>query len=353
MMRNWRRHVYLLVNNFRRGTYPLRRIDASSLFPSNTAGTACRIEPEEAQLPNPFISFTPPPRYDHGGGTLEFFSLFGPGKNKSLIAGADHNGLTFLYDLDQRAVHKPICLNEPKMWNTNSVAAGDALYVLDNKLHPGGFEALRYEQRARGLSALPPSPDWRWHCLPPPPYVLEPGYVPTSISAYTVVDDSEIWISTPGFGTYSFKIASSLWRKAGDWELPFRGRADYFPEYNLWLGFSSQDHMLCSSNLRAASVQSGPELLNKDWEDLHTHEGWILMGSFLVHLGFGKFCVARFFQTVENEASEAGDICSQIDNFVVLTGLMLHHIGVNGELRMIRHRSQLYRLHAMTSGWVF
>lgn len=341
-MGNWRRYVYLLVNNFNRATYPLRRINASSLFSSSNNNS---MKPEEAHLPNPFISFTPP-RSNYGNGRLDFFSLFGRGKNKSLIAGADQKGFTFLYDLDQHAIHKQVCLNEPKMCNTISVAAGDALYVLDKMPRPGGFEALRYEV-PKDLST---SRDWRWYCLQPPPYVLAPGYTPTAISTYTVVNDTDIWISTPGFGTYSFDTACGSWRKSGDWELPFRGRADYFPEYGLWLGFSTRDGMLCSSDLRAATKQSGPQLLHEDWKDVQAQEGWILMKSFLVHLGSGKFCVAKFFQTVDKGSSE--ELC-QIENFAVLTGLTLQQCGANGELRMIRHRSHLYYFQAMTNGWAF
>ncbi|OEL37531.1 hypothetical protein BAE44_0001449 [Dichanthelium oligosanthes] len=281
-MTNWRRYVYLLVNNFSRATYPLRHIDASSLFFSstnhqikamNSGGMAMAMALEEPRLPRPYLSFTPSPD-KYGNGTLEFFSLFGRGKNKSLIAGADQNGFTFLYDLDQRG-------------------------------RPQAGTSVPWD-----LSA---SQDWRWYSLQPPPYVLEPGYTPTSISAYTVVNDSHIWISTPGYGTYSFDTASrrDSWSKLGDWELPFRGRADYFPEYNLWLGFSkSQDSMLCSSDLMAASAQGGPELLNRDWEDLHMQEGWILNRSFLVHLGFGKFCVAKFFETLSHGAFR-GRLCLQ------------------------------------------
>ncbi|EER92979.1 uncharacterized protein LOC8059477 [Sorghum bicolor] len=345
-MGHWRRYVYLLVNNFNRATYPLRRINASSLFSSSNNNNTSMMKPEEARLPNPFISFTPP-LSNYGNGILNFFSLFGRGKNKSLIAGADQQGFTFLYDLDQHAIHKQVLLNEPKIYNTISVAAGDALYVLDKRPRPGSFEALRYEVPMD----LSPSRDWRWYCLQPPPYVLAPGYTPsTAISAYAVVNDTEIWTSTPGFGTYSFHTVRGSWRKSVNWELPFRGRADYFPEYGLWLGFSSRDGMLCSSVLRAATKQSGPQLLHKDWKDVQAQEGWILMESFLVHLGYGKFCVAKFFQTVDRGSSE--ELC-QIESFVVLTGLTLQQCGANGELRMIRHRSQLYYFQAMTHCWAF
>nr|CAB3502227.1 unnamed protein product [Digitaria exilis] len=309
-----RRHVYLLVNNFNRATYPLRRIDVSTLFSSTDTASSTKLS--EAPLPQPFISFAPP-RGTCFYGKLDFFSRFGQGKNKSFIAGADQNGGTFLYDLDQRTVHSQVRLNQPKMVNTISVAARDALYVLDNEPHPGGcFEALRC-QPSRELVLVP---KWRWHSLPPPPYVLEPGYTPTSIGAYTTVNsDCFIWISTPGLGTYSFNTLLSELRKEGDWELPFRGRADFFPEYNLWLGFS-----------------------------------WIPGKSFLVKLGFGKFCVPKFFQTHHKERTAyEGDVIGDIQNFVLLTGLTLLRTGVNGELRMIRHGSQLYYFQTMTNGWVF
>jgi hypothetical protein len=46
------------------------------------------------------------------------------------LTGADQDDFTFLYDLDQHAIHKQVRLNEPKMYNAISVAAGDALYVI-------------------------------------------------------------------------------------------------------------------------------------------------------------------------------------------------------------------------------
>jgi hypothetical protein len=35
---------------------------------------------------------------------LDLSTLFGRGETKSLIAGADENGFTFIYNLDQRTV---------------------------------------------------------------------------------------------------------------------------------------------------------------------------------------------------------------------------------------------------------
>ncbi|RLN05217.1 hypothetical protein C2845_PM13G14310 [Panicum miliaceum] len=112
-MSKWRRYLYLLLDHSDKGNYPMRRIDASTLFcPVNQKITPTEIE--DARLPAPFISFTASPTADYGSRVLDFFTLFGRGEKKSLIAGADENGLTVMYDLDQRTVHNQLRLNEQK-----------------------------------------------------------------------------------------------------------------------------------------------------------------------------------------------------------------------------------------------
>jgi len=44
---------------------------------------------------------------------LDFSTLFGLGETKSLIAGADENGFTFIYNHDQRTVYDKRRLNDP------------------------------------------------------------------------------------------------------------------------------------------------------------------------------------------------------------------------------------------------
>nr|CAB3477972.1 unnamed protein product [Digitaria exilis] len=80
---------------------------------------------------------------------MDFFTLFGRGKTKSLIAGADENGVTVIYDVDERTLHSYLRLNEPKQVDPVSLAVGDALYVIDRYPHPDsrcGFEALTQSQ---------------------------------------------------------------------------------------------------------------------------------------------------------------------------------------------------------------
>ncbi|KAL6847554.1 hypothetical protein ACP4OV_022580 [Aristida adscensionis] len=311
MTSRWRRYVYLVVNDFTKGTYPLRRIDASRLFFPGTAAatTATTTMVEEALPPRPHIVFDPP-RERLGQGSLELFGLFGRGEaeeHKSLLAGVDYTGLALAYDLDGRVVRRGACPNEPKLLEPVSLAVGDALYAMDKRPHPGCaspsncFEALTYDAPMDALS----KPDWRWRRLPPPPYVLDPGYRPTLIQAYTAAGGgggdgdggcSDVWISSPGIGTYSFGTASASWSKVADWVLPFRGRASHAPELGVWLGFSASDNRLCSSDLAAAAAMrrgDEPPALAGAWDDLAAPADWILFKSCLVRLGPGRFCVAR------------------------------------------------------------
>ncbi|KAG2661317.1 hypothetical protein PVAP13_1KG498200 [Panicum virgatum] len=186
-----------------------------------------------------------------------------------------------------------------------------------------GFEALAYDAEDEEGRAQ----DWCWRCLQPPPYVLEPDYKPTPISSYTVVGGTNIWISTPGIGTYSFDTVGGRWSRAGKWVLPFCGRATYFPEYSSWLGFSPQSRgrlrcasdlstasrsnkpsgrLLCASDLSTASKSNKPssvlllqeeemQLLQQELE-LEGPGRTYVTDSYLVHLGSAKFCAAKFFQ---------------------------------------------------------
>ncbi|CAL4978493.1 unnamed protein product [Urochloa decumbens] len=358
-MSKWRRYLYLLVDRFDKGTYPLRRIDSSSLFfPMNQHIAPSKVE--DARLPQPYLSFTPTPSSDNGSRNLDFFTLFGR------IAGADENGFTFLYDLDQRTVHNALRLrlNEPKQIDPVSLAVGDALYVMERTPNPDkrcGFETLVYGSEPKPMDEdddLGPTysedfNDWHWRCLQPPPYVLEPDYEPTHISAYTVVGGSNIWISTPGIGTYSFDTLAGKWSKAGKWLLPFRGRADYFPEYNSWLGFTAKSGLLCSLHLSDASVRTKPAVHSVLEEDMQEAVGCMLSDAYLVHLGSGKFCVAKFFHKEYDLVTNEGHVCPQSQAFAIFTGFVMDQNGPGGALRVRKHKSRRYATEVMANGWVF
>ncbi|KAM0867555.1 hypothetical protein ACQ4PT_041911 [Festuca glaucescens] len=94
----------------------------------------------------------------------------------------------------------------------------DSMYVLDRYPGKGAgrcFEVLEPilppELRREMRHSLPP---WRWRLLPPPPFVRDPEYEPSSVASFAAVANfngrSTIYISCDhGIGTYSFDSACS------------------------------------------------------------------------------------------------------------------------------------------------
>uniref|UniRef100_A0A8R7QEK9 Uncharacterized protein n=1 Tax=Triticum urartu TaxID=4572 RepID=A0A8R7QEK9_TRIUA len=126
-------------------------------------------------------------------------------------------------------------------------------------------------------------PRWHWRSLRPRPYVNTAGYEPSgaaTITASALVGD-DIWVSADGIGTYAFDTAKRRWSKAGGWELPFCGGAEYSPELGLWFGLSSRHKkkLFCAADLSAAAGASGAPELRHVWrKELAANPGdWELL----------------------------------------------------------------------------
>ncbi|KAM0907808.1 hypothetical protein ACQ4PT_015876 [Festuca glaucescens] len=114
------------------------------------------------------------------------------------------------------------------------------------------------------------------------------------LTAYFTTGD-RIWVSAQERGTYSFHTARRVWRKEGDWELPFYHRALFVPELDsLCFGFCSKRR-----HLLAVDVQQSPPVVRYTWED--TFPKWVnengnvcclMPKGGLVYLGASKFCIA-------------------------------------------------------------
>ncbi|KAL6609668.1 hypothetical protein ACP70R_039637 [Stipagrostis hirtigluma subsp. patula] len=372
-----RRSVYLLVENIRQGTFALRRINMAGFFyptkpPNGSLGAAAtnhaaacsannpstsRIE--DARLPRPVITFRPPSsEYDAGSMQFMRFSRHG-GENH--IIGADQRRNVISYDADAHTVHVMPRLNYPKNSTAVSLTVSGNLYVINSFHRPCStqcFEALIYGRPSQGKQSG--RPDWHWHSLPPPPYVFEPGYQlpPSNIRSYTAIGDSKILVSAKDIGTYSFDTASREWSKAGDWLLPFSGHAEYVPEHDLWFGLSyADDHRLCASAGLSAASEFNPPALRHVWEaDLDTPKDWVARMAYAVHLGSGRFCIARFFQrALGEEPQEYGFDCREYESFAVFTGVEVRRRGMasgGGELGMVIHRSKRYKFVNEVFEWV-
>lgn len=179
--------------------------------------------------------------------------------------------------------------------------------------HSDQFEAFVYH-KPTGTSFK----SWYCYSLPPPPFVRDHPYGQrcSGITSYTVVGD-DILISAEGAGTYCLDTVSNIWSQVGDWTLPFCGKVEYVPELKLWFGLSAENQHLAAVDLSA--MDSQPQLVGS-WKELEPHWEWLESeDSQLVNLGSGKFCIVRFWETMELGGYFGKELIDQ--NFVVLTGV--------------------------------
>ncbi|KAF8762337.1 hypothetical protein HU200_009514 [Digitaria exilis] len=268
-----RRFLNLVTQNCKNGVYSLRRMDLSrlDLFHPTTPRKAEQKklnlhEMEIIRLPAPSINFHPNPSPEgvHHKWKMDCFGL-----SENKIICTDNCGLAFLYDADLRSVVPLPALHSPKRCPISlSVpdieefgrGGGASLYVMEMVPWPrpdkGQFEAFVY-----AMPELSYDRSWYRHSLPPPPYVLEPGYVNSPTLSYALLGGgSHICISATDRGTYCFDTATREWSYSGDWMLPFCGKCEYVPELNLWFGISDEDLLPCASDISCALKGDKPVL---------------------------------------------------------------------------------------------
>ncbi|CAN6199789.1 unnamed protein product [Urochloa humidicola] len=219
----------------------------------------------------------------------------------------DQCGRAFLVDADTRHVDTMPTLHKPKLMPISVFipkadgSVGGNLFLMESIPQPvarcnigqpcNDFEVLVYCKDSMTS-----------HCqlFPPPPYIYEPSYRKTrsEISSYAVLngdDSSLICISVNGIGTYCLDTSSCTWSKVGEWTLPFHGKVEYVPEFNLWFGLSADAHQLAAADLSTMDTQPQPVV---SWKELNPPEEWMeRQNPQLVSLGSGRFCIARFFKT--------------------------------------------------------
>ncbi|XBI45276.1 hypothetical protein VPH35_109771 [Triticum aestivum] len=361
-----RRFLYMVLNNYMHAPsawYTLHRIDPSRLFyPRGTPTPASPPPPpENERLPDPAMSFYPP-HSAHDAGSREFALLGGRGKDR--IVAMDHTGRAVLYDDYSHAVHPLPPVTAPKWCPTLSLAADgqDGAYIIEADPQAddpgrGSVEALAYDHK--------PAEDdedegWVWRPLEPPPYVRVPGYGDEEggrsgkITCHAA-EGARIWVSTAGRGTYCLDTASGAWTKAGDWALPFQGRAVPIPEYasRLWFGVSASDAgYVCASDLQTAANEGRAPVADQVWDGFAVPEGFhdLESHSYVVHLGDRRLCVAKFFETTRQEACDDDWMCSRCCHgyvsecaFAMITGVEVEP-GAGRWHRLIKHRSLRYSL---------
>ncbi|KAL6636522.1 hypothetical protein ACP70R_024094 [Stipagrostis hirtigluma subsp. patula] len=132
-------------------------------------------------------------------------------------------------------------------------------------------------------------------------------------------------VSAVGVGTYCFDAARGEWSRAGDWMLPFSGKAEYMPELNVWFGISSDEGCCtCASDLSPILNGEKPELCHV-WKDLHPPPPeWDTIGTTqIVALGSGRLCVVDLLATFQEDTCGYGEDEVVDDVFAVFTGAEL------------------------------
>ncbi|KAK1645505.1 hypothetical protein QYE76_063310 [Lolium multiflorum] len=396
------RYVNIVTANHHQGIYSLRRLNADNFFyPANEAAAKARDLPRlrrvpadalsawfartkkkhvpDKQLetrirpPQPIFSVRPTtcPVTDGEYNRLHSFPLSG-----TKIFFADSGKRTTLYDTQTRCSISTPCLHAPKDFPVAlSIPSpgpegeqdqdGGSLYIMDTSLNPSNatpFEALIW--RDCPVHHFTAHKTWQCEALPRPPFFHHQLDVHTSVLSYALVADI-ICVSLTSVGTYCFDTVSQKWSLAGDWLMPFSGKAEYDPELKLWFGVSAGNHQLpCAADLSPILRGHAPKKQHHYvWGDPQLPGDWLpdlLNPAKIVSLGSGRFCIINFFRDVGGYCTACMDGPSAADGspIVVFSGLEVLTGNRNGNdgdsgkgsdsgnglrIRMTKHKSRLCR----------
>ncbi|CAM0875663.1 unnamed protein product [Alopecurus aequalis] len=335
-----RRYVNLVTGNGHQGIYSLRRLNSDTFFyPATEAATKARDLPRLRRVPRHDLSSWMAQKKKNQAAVLsgqQLESIIRPPRpifnvrpskcpitcgdqprlhsfplSGTKIFFADSGKRTSLYDTEARCAITTPCLHERKDFpvalsvpspGPEGEQDGGSLYIIDTAVDPKNptpFEALicrsRKDEHYTGQKT--------WHCdaLPRPPFFhgrLDP-YI--SILSYAVVGDV-ICVSVTSVGTFCFDTVSQKWSQAGDWLMPFSGKAEYVPELKLWFGASADNHQLpCAADLSPVPGGHAPKK-RYIWGNPHLPVDWLpdlYNPATIVSLGSGRFCIINYFQDME------------------------------------------------------
>ncbi|WVZ86256.1 hypothetical protein U9M48_033067 [Paspalum notatum var. saurae] len=200
--------------------------------------------------------------------------LAGSRDDDDKVVAADQTGRTLLYDTESQSVRTlcipkmccyahavDVCTHEPSKSASLCSLTGPkntpiSLAIEKNLCTSWTSPSISGTTPTTASMASSTSTMTGTATLSPPPYAhsYDTGMDadPAHVTSYALVGGSSIWISKNTLGTHSFDVATGLWTKAGDWALPFYGRAQYVPEHDLWFGLTcgyGEESSACASDL--------------------------------------------------------------------------------------------------------
>ncbi|XP_044374414.1 uncharacterized protein [Triticum aestivum] len=350
-----RRHVHLLLENHKKRAYSLHLLKRDHLFypteeeaaakaralprlrkvpPFSPLGTVPRRKKNQAALSDRLESvrlspavFTvrpsPCPTACNAHARVEFFPLSG-----SKIFFTDSGARTAFFDTEARCMITAPNLHSPKHCHPVVVSVpspGPEESAARTPVATLRHGTVKQHSRCRpSLIAHVTSRTRRTPAaLPLPPFL-------------------------DGSGTHCFDTVSRTWSLAGDWQMPFYGKAEYVPELKLWLGLSAANPELPrAADLSPVPRGHGPKR-RYVWGDPHLPKQWLPASygsSSIISFGSGRFCITNFYDDMNNIVTD-GQGGPVGETIVVFTGLEVlsgkksgSDMGKGNGLRMIKHKS--------------
>ncbi|KAF8713455.1 hypothetical protein HU200_028230 [Digitaria exilis] len=336
------------------------------------------------------------PSYD------DAFMLLRPNSSDGTILHATDGGRTVIFDADANAISATAPFFDtgmgggPVVFSVPGADAGEkeSLYVMRSTIpspvrdryscHPHKNTDDEEEDRCSDefvVLDMNKQP-YKWQHLPRPPFIVEKEPYERvglhfSITSSAVIDGGRTIVvsssdkskghyGSVGEFTHCFDTATRKWRHAGDWGLPFSGRAEYVPELNTWIGLSSTSpHHLCAIDLSSAmddpsraptphhvwddftppEYEESEVVLNRRYPDyvLQRLTTWRPSEHSLVNLGSGRFCTLKVFDISRIEWIRFEEDWPDVEVFAVLTGVEVvrcHDGEEEGGLRMVKHKTK-------------
>ncbi|KAF8668676.1 hypothetical protein HU200_051856 [Digitaria exilis] len=218
-----KKHLYLILDDWKDG-YSIHKLDPDDMDLSGHLS-----EPAALRLGAPAL------------GWMAFTAL---GTNifvdTNRLRRGSHASPTFVYNTENSALTLGPCVPGDVDDLRIAMAVGEKLYAVMSwapvtKVQPGD-----------------PSMDWSWNSLSTP--------MPTPINGAEIMDTQ---CSCPQKDeTHSFDTSHGVWKKVGDWVLPFRGQAYFDADLDAWVGIHNKDdgHICCCPVASRCSTTTTPRL---------------------------------------------------------------------------------------------
>ncbi|KAF8679360.1 hypothetical protein HU200_046151 [Digitaria exilis] len=174
-----------------------------------------------------------------------------------------------------------------------AMAVGEKLYAVTS------FSLTTVLSWAPTTKVQPGDPpmDWSWNSLSTPTPTPING---TEIITYALHPDGHTIFMSTKDETYSFDTSHGVWKKPGDWVLPFRGQAYFDADLDAWVGIHNKDdgHICCcpvASRCTTATPQLQRRMLKeklfRSMEEVkvdHRH-----YKPTLTYMGDSRFCLVE------------------------------------------------------------